>query len=114
MKILLEKNEKLKCIQDSMSNEESIDIVEFDMLEENIDLRYDLLIIYCDSIEDIDKYKNMNMGNVLMVTSNMNTKFLYSAIMILHPLDIIGTSLSQQSIHVRITSNIEFLKEDKV
>lgn len=114
MRILLEKNEKLKCIQESMSSVKDIEILEGNILEDDNKLKYDLLIIYCDTIEDISKYKNVDIQNVLIATNNMDTKFLYTAIMMLKPLDIIGIDLNMHAVYVRISSNIEFLKENNL
>lgn len=114
MRILLEKNEKLKYIQESMSSVKDIEILEGDILEDNNNLKYDLLIVYCDTIEDINKYKDVGIENVLIVTNNKETKFLYTAIMMLKPLDIIGIDLNMHALYIRISSNIEFLRENNL
>ena len=51
--------------------------------------------------------------NILVVTDNADSMFIYNLICIIHPLDVICNNLTQNAVKVRIASNIEYIKGEK-
>lgn len=115
MKILLEENEMLKTIRESIEGNKNIEIFVGNIMNyDNSKSLYQLLIIYCNSIEDIMKFRKIKSNNnILVVTNNRSMSFIYSLICTLHPLDVICANLDKEDINIRITSNIEFLRGEE-
>lgn len=111
MRILLEKNDKLQCIKEIMQEYKDIEIIEQEVLKSTS--KYDVLMVYCDCIEDISKYRKYKNRNILVVTDNVDSMFIYNLICIIHPLDVICNNLTLNAIKVRIISNIEYLKGEQ-
>lgn len=111
MRIFLEKNDKLEQVYEGIAQQKNISIIQDDISNiYNLLEKGDVLFIYCDSIEDINKYKRFKDVYILVVTQNSNVNFLYSVLQILHPIDIVFFSTNIDAINVRIKSNLDILK----
>ncbi len=114
MKILLEESKELEYIYEDIVKQNNVEVIKGNITElYNLKTKGDILFIYCNTTDDIKKYKKFKGVNILVVTKNTSTIFVYSLLQIIHPIDVICLNTNKVAISARIKSNLDMLKGGK-